>query len=132
MASNCQASNDNSFGPIVEGCRSGFDFTLLFEQTILSIGPSAMLLLFAPPRFVKLLRSSKKTLSGHHHLVKTVCDLSPISALRLTMTVRLFASNRSSAGPPGMLDLEPSDASSCAIIGVIIHSQHRHSPAISC
>lgn len=43
----CNAA-DNSFGPAVPSeCRGGFDFTLLFEQTILSILPCALFLLFS-------------------------------------------------------------------------------------
>ncbi|PVH85137.1 putative multidrug resistance protein [Cadophora sp. DSE1049] len=71
-ASLCQPSNDNSFGPIVKGCRSDFDFTLLFEQSILSIGPAAILLLFTPPRLVTLLRSSTKTRLSRFRSIKTV------------------------------------------------------------
>ena len=41
---------DDSFGPTLRICPPTFDFTLLFEQSILSIGPSALLLLFLPFR----------------------------------------------------------------------------------
>lgn len=41
----CHAA-DNSFGPVVPlDCRAGFDFTLFFEQTILSILPCGLFLL---------------------------------------------------------------------------------------
>lgn len=73
MASTCQPMNDNNFGPVVHGCRSDFDFTLLFEQSVLAIGPAALLLLFAPPRFVKLWKSSKKTISTRVLSIKAVC-----------------------------------------------------------
>lgn len=46
---------DNSFGPIINhGCRAAFDFTLLFEQTILYVVPSALFLLTAPLNFFVL------------------------------------------------------------------------------
>ena len=61
MFSSCEPTNDDIFGPVIQGCRSNFDFTLLFEQTMLSMPPSAVLLLLAPPRIVKLLRSRRKT-----------------------------------------------------------------------
>lgn len=74
MASpSCLPVKDDEFGPIVEGCRSNFDFTLFFEQTILTIGPAALLLLFAPPRVIRLLRSTRKTLPSRLRLYKTVC-----------------------------------------------------------
>ena len=42
--------NDGSFGPIVRGCRAEFDFTTVFEQTILSILPSVCFELLALAR----------------------------------------------------------------------------------
>lgn len=75
MSTTCQPGSDDVFGPVVQGCRSNFDFTLLFEQTILSIGPAALLLLFAPPRLVTLLRSSKKTRAGKLRLSKSVSSI---------------------------------------------------------
>lgn len=39
----CSIQADNVFGPRVAFCRDGFDFTLLFEQAILSALPSALL-----------------------------------------------------------------------------------------
>lgn len=52
---------DNTFGPVINhGCRAAFDFTLLFEQAILSVAPSALFLLLAPCNYVFLLRSPRK------------------------------------------------------------------------
>lgn len=39
--------NDNAFGPAVDGCRGDFDFTVVFEQSILSILPSACFITLA-------------------------------------------------------------------------------------
>jgi hypothetical protein len=61
MPSTCSPSIDDTFGPVVHGCNSNFDFTLLFEQSVLSIGSTGLLLIFVPPRLVKLWRSSEKT-----------------------------------------------------------------------
>ncbi|KAH7350682.1 P-loop containing nucleoside triphosphate hydrolase protein [Rhexocercosporidium sp. MPI-PUGE-AT-0058] len=91
-ASLCQPSNDNSFGPIVRGCRSDFDFTLLFEQAILSIGPAGLLLLFTPPRLVRLLRSSTKTRPSRFRSSKTILCLSLIG-VQLGLLV-LWTTNR--------------------------------------
>lgn len=43
---------DDSFGPTVDLkiCRDGFDFTLLFEESIFAILPAALLLCVAPLR----------------------------------------------------------------------------------
>jgi ATP-binding cassette subfamily C (CFTR/MRP) protein 1 len=56
--STCSIHADNVFGPIVaHPCRKGFDFTLLFEQSVLSIGPSCIFLLVLPLRLFWLYRS---------------------------------------------------------------------------
>lgn len=55
---------DNTFGPHAGDCRGGFDFTLLFEQTILSIGPLALLLIFAPLRIRYLFRRQTKVVGS--------------------------------------------------------------------
>src|SRR2546421_11635948 len=56
--STCTNGADNVFGPVVAPpCRQGFDFTLLFEQSILSIGASCIFLLVVPSRLFWLYRS---------------------------------------------------------------------------
>ncbi|KAL6878945.1 P-loop containing nucleoside triphosphate hydrolase protein [Trichoderma novae-zelandiae] len=59
---NATACGDGFFGPAVwaDGCRGGFDFTLSFEESILSTLPSALFLLFSIPRAIYLLRSPDK------------------------------------------------------------------------
>jgi ATP-binding cassette, subfamily C (CFTR/MRP), member 1 len=50
-----QGCHDNSFGPWAgEGCRGGFDFTLLFEEAILTIPLQCLLLLMVPLRISHL------------------------------------------------------------------------------
>ncbi|RKL04169.1 ABC transporter C family member 10 [Fusarium oxysporum] len=60
---NSTACGDSLFGPSVwtEGCRGGFDFTLSFQESILSIVPSAIFLAIAGPRAFYLFRSPDKT-----------------------------------------------------------------------
>ena len=60
MEPGCYKSADNSFGPSIS-CSHAFDFTLVFEQSILSIGPSALFLLLAPWRVWQLYGKSVKT-----------------------------------------------------------------------
>ncbi|KAL6910741.1 multidrug resistance-related protein [Trichoderma evansii] len=61
-AYNATECGDGFLGPGVwaEGCRGGFDFTLSFEESILSILPSALFLLLSIPRTVYLLRTPDK------------------------------------------------------------------------
>lgn len=64
---------DNSFGPHAGGCRDGFDFTLLFEETILTLLPLGLLVLGLFPRVWFLLKRPKKiTVGGHSVVVKIV------------------------------------------------------------
>ncbi|KAK7730403.1 hypothetical protein SLS53_009022 [Cytospora paraplurivora] len=56
--------DDKAFGPAVaHGCRGSFDFTLLFEQSIMSIGPSVVLIVLAPPRILQLLKHHRTFLT---------------------------------------------------------------------
>ncbi|OJK00423.1 hypothetical protein ASPACDRAFT_1880763 [Aspergillus aculeatus ATCC 16872] len=66
MASSCSPAADNSFGPVIT-CLATFDFTLLFEQSILSIGPSAIFLLVVPWRFRSLYTANIKTVANKAH-----------------------------------------------------------------
>ena len=54
---------------MAQGC------TLLFEQTILCIGPAALLLLPTPARLVRLPRSSRKPLPNRFRPMRAVCHL---------------------------------------------------------
>ena len=56
----CSYIVDDSFGPAVIACRGGFDFTLLFEQSILTIGPAALFLLLSPFRLWQLVKEERK------------------------------------------------------------------------
>ncbi|KXH47176.1 hypothetical protein CSIM01_06458 [Colletotrichum simmondsii] len=47
----CSLTADDAFGPIVQHCRDGFDFTLTFEQCLFTILPASLLILIAPLRF---------------------------------------------------------------------------------
>ncbi|KAH8889119.1 putative ABC transporter [Thozetella sp. PMI_491] len=53
---------DGDFGPGIPtpGCRGGFDFTMLFENTMLSIAPAAGFLLLMPLRALQLWRRPTK------------------------------------------------------------------------
>ncbi|KAI9150479.1 ABC multidrug transporter B [Paramyrothecium foliicola] len=55
MASSC-ANVDDTFGPHAGDCRGGFDLTLLFEETILTVPVLSLLLLLVPARVYYLLR----------------------------------------------------------------------------
>lgn len=56
----CNAKADEAFGPVVNGCRDSFDFTLLFEQSILSVLPSAFAIVSGIASIYKLWKQSMK------------------------------------------------------------------------
>jgi ATP-binding cassette subfamily C (CFTR/MRP) protein 1 len=47
MRGQCARVDEDVFGPVIRGCLDGFDFTLLFEETILFVLPASFLLLLA-------------------------------------------------------------------------------------
>lgn len=65
---------DDTFGPWASHCRAGFDFTLLFEETLLTLVPLGLLLLLAPFRIGYLFKKEKKVIDTpllHLKLVST-------------------------------------------------------------
>ncbi|ETS84643.1 hypothetical protein PFICI_02668 [Pestalotiopsis fici W106-1] len=74
---NITLCDDASFGPAIQGCRGDFDFTLLFEQTILSILPSSLLVVLGVARLRTLLSHRKREVLGtkfqRFKLVGIVC-----------------------------------------------------------
>ncbi|RDA86714.1 hypothetical protein CP532_4180 [Ophiocordyceps camponoti-leonardi (nom. inval.)] len=65
----CLPEADDSFGPLVASyCR--FDLTLLFEQSVLSIGPASVIIIAFPLRLAYLASSHLKTRPGRQRLVK--------------------------------------------------------------
>jgi len=78
-----ETDTDNVFGPRHEG---SFDFTLLFEQSILSVLPSALLVCVATVRIWWLGRKEVQVRAGKLLGVKLVC----VAHLQLN---RAFTSN---------------------------------------
>ncbi|KAF4440782.1 hypothetical protein F53441_12190 [Fusarium austroafricanum] len=60
---NCQLFSEDTFGPVVKGCRSNFDFTLLFEETILCILPACVAVSLAIVRILRL-RTNRTIFKG--------------------------------------------------------------------
>lgn len=74
MAGNSvKGCRDDSFGPWAGlGCRGGFDFTLLFEEAILTIPLQCLLLLIVPFRIVHLSKLENRVGSGFLQPLKAV------------------------------------------------------------
>ncbi|KAJ9195019.1 hypothetical protein DTO164E3_7003 [Paecilomyces variotii] len=74
----CSIVADRSFGPAVT-CPSTFDFTLVFEQSILLIGPSTIFLLLVLLQVWRLYRASVKTIPNFSYWIN------------VTIAIALFA-----------------------------------------
>ena len=70
---NCSLAFEDGFGPQARDCYGGYDFTLLFEESVMTIGPVGLLLLFLAGRVVYLYRKSSRDGSNDGaHLAKLV------------------------------------------------------------
>lgn len=66
-------SIDDSFGPYAgPNVRGGFDFTLLFEESLLSILPLVIVLIAAPFRIAFLLKKERKLVRSKSLYTKLV------------------------------------------------------------
>jgi hypothetical protein len=88
----CTIDTQKDFGPTNAYCYGGFDFTLLFEETFLSIIPFALILPFL---LVRLYRLDKATIvidGGKWHFAKQVCKKTHLRFARtlINPSYRLF------------------------------------------
>ncbi|KAG5784249.1 hypothetical protein H9Q73_002081 [Fusarium xylarioides] len=83
----CTSSVDASFGPFVgPECRDGFDFTPVFEQSILVLSPAALLLILAPIRLFRL-RNVPVKVTGHRLRTVKLALISLLAVLHLVLVV---------------------------------------------
>ncbi|KAK2001812.1 multidrug resistance-like protein [Colletotrichum falcatum] len=88
----CSPSADDAFGPIVQNCRDGLDFTLTFEQCLFTILPASLLLLVAPLRFRYLVKLPR-AVAGHVLQLTKQAAIGILAALQLVL-VALWATRR--------------------------------------
>ncbi|KAI8158372.1 ABC transporter atnG [Colletotrichum sp. SAR 10_86] len=88
----CSPAADDSFGPIIQDCRDGFDFTLTFEQCLFTILPASLLLLVAPLRLFQL-GKLPRAVSGN---VLRLCKIAAIGVLAVLqlILIALWATHR--------------------------------------
>ncbi|KAM0247924.1 hypothetical protein ACHAP5_003708 [Fusarium lateritium] len=83
----CISSTDTSFGPFVgPECRDGFDFTLVFEQSILVLLPAALLLILAPIRLSRL-RNVPVKVAGRRLRTVKLALIALLAVLHLVLVV---------------------------------------------
>ncbi|PTB70684.1 P-loop containing nucleoside triphosphate hydrolase protein [Trichoderma citrinoviride] len=92
----CAPTADAAFGPVVDAaCRGGFDFTLVFEQSIFVLLPASLLILVAPLRLIQLRKASVKVTDHVSRAIKlavTAC----LAALQLVL-IALWATHNGPA-----------------------------------
>lgn len=114
------ADCEGSFGPAASACSDRFDFTLLFEQSLLNIGPSAALLLALPLRLQQLLRQRRKVLRHPLNATKivTCVTFGVIQIALVSLWAQAPFANRVSvaAAVLGVLD--------ALALGVLSHTEH--------
>lgn len=70
---------DNTMRVWAGSCRGGFDFTLLFEETILQILPIALILILVPFRIIQLSQKRRKVVDSWLLLLKLVSGFAFLS-----------------------------------------------------
>jgi hypothetical protein len=61
MFTNC--TGDDAFGPVIQGCRDEFDFTMRFERIMFSIVPSSAFLTVSLIRIAIVIRRGTGSLT---------------------------------------------------------------------
>ncbi|CZR69215.1 related to multidrug resistance-associated protein [Phialocephala subalpina] len=86
-------AGDNSFGPFLDlPSKTTFDFTLLFEESILSILPSALFLLLIPLRILRLWKTPRKVTGSYLQTTKIVI-LAIFSVLQIVNVIEVSQSS---------------------------------------
>ncbi|KAH7413379.1 ABC transporter family protein [Cadophora sp. MPI-SDFR-AT-0126] len=109
-------ASDDAFGPASH--TRDFDFTLTFEQSILTILPSVMFICAGSLRLVQLFRRTPRTLPNYGHTLKTIAA-TVYMVLQLALIVLW-----SSSHPNGPTTSIPSAAISFVASGIILLLSH--------
>ncbi|KAK6611684.1 ABC transporter [Botrytis cinerea] len=109
----CVADADAFFGPRVDPCRRQFDFTLLFEQSVFTVGPSAIFIVLLSLRIPKLYREKRKTLPNSLWGFKLI-----VISVILCLQIALLASWIVSQGQQSLVSIPAAVLSVIATIGL--------------
>lgn len=124
----CAPTADAAFGPVVDAaCRDGFDFTLVFEQSIFVLLPAAMLVLMAPLRLLQLRKSPIKVADQASRMIKLVSRLTTRDAhqnrkLIASLPSLLYSPSQAasllsswSSSPSGQLTMDQRVSTACPL-----------------
>lgn len=81
----CTIETHKEFGPTNAWCYGGFDFTLFFEETLLSLVPFALVFPFLVVRLYRLHKASIVVDGGRWHFAKQVSITFRYGYLLLTL-----------------------------------------------
>ncbi|PWY87431.1 P-loop containing nucleoside triphosphate hydrolase protein [Aspergillus heteromorphus CBS 117.55] len=90
---NCSFASEDVFGPQAPKCYGGYDFTLLFEESVMTIGPIGLLLLFLCPRVFFLYRKSVRDGSNDGALLRKHISYGWFAAIQTAVLVSWSSDN---------------------------------------
>ncbi|KAJ5591589.1 multidrug resistance-associated protein [Penicillium hispanicum] len=114
---------DAWFGPVVAtgSCRGGFDFTVLFESTLLNIAPATCFLLLAAFRLVQLYRRSPKVRTSRFRSAIAIASIC-LAAIQLILLI--LVSTKALVGGPASLAAAVLDVIAALTIIVLVDLEH--------
>lgn len=117
-------SSDSLFGPAYQGPERTFDFTLLFEDTILTILPASLFLVAAGARAAWLVNSPNKVVSSFGRSTKLVL-LSAFAAIQLT--VLLLRATNPEAATKASISAAALDFAAACVLFILSCFEHARS-----
>ncbi|KAJ5654813.1 hypothetical protein N7490_001816 [Penicillium lividum] len=126
MRGECARAIEDVFGPVVHGCLNDFDFTLLFEETILSVLPASCLLLLALTwRIPVLIRADLLVRSSRLGLLKSI--IHPLVFVSQVLFLA-FVCKDTSANTRATIPVTAIGLLAIVVMGVLSFLEHRRSP----
>ncbi|KAJ5301233.1 hypothetical protein N7508_006096 [Penicillium antarcticum] len=126
MRGKCARVDEDVFGPVVEGCLDDFDFTLLFEETILFVLPASCLLLLALAwRGPELIRANVVVRSSLLGLFKLI--IYPLIFISHILFLA-FACKNTSANTRATIPVTAIGLLAIVVMGALSYLEHRRSP----
>ncbi|EHA25711.1 hypothetical protein ASPNIDRAFT_190013 [Aspergillus niger ATCC 1015] len=97
QASKCRFDVETGFGPAAD-CYDGFDFTLLFEESILTLVPAGVTLFLLPLFLLRLRKEERKVVESWLHVVKLAgwFALSTVTLVLVALTASKGPTTRTS------------------------------------
>ncbi|KAJ5195611.1 uncharacterized protein N7498_009049 [Penicillium cinerascens] len=126
MRGECARVDEDVFGPVVQGCLDDFDFTLLFQETILFVLPASCLLLLALAwRAPELIRANVLVRSSLLGLFKSI--IYPLIFISQVLFLALVCKNNS-ANTRATIPVTAIGLLAIVVMGALSYLEHRRSP----